>query len=132
MACSRRVLDVNTAVAIPALSAAERSAVTDALKTCEGFGRFTARVILRGDIGGQRVSSRMWLGTMLGNFVRIESHGPDARLPFVAAVANEGVIYLPESGEVARDASGEAVIQAIFGVPLSGRDLPTFGCEPGQ
>ena len=98
---------------------------------CAGVRTLTARLSLRGRVGGQRVSGGVIAGFERPSSMRLEGLAPIGQpVFFLAAQGGTGVLLLPRESRVLRGQPAEAILDALIGVNLAPADLQAIliGC----
>jgi Outer membrane lipoprotein LolB len=147
MTCKSRVCILNLALCISALACGPRRVAlpTDAgtpfpdfaavhkqvSSACTGARTLTARLSLRGRVGGQRISGGVIAGFERPASMRLEGLAPIGQPVFhLAAQSGSGVLLLPRESRVLRGQPAEAILDALIGVNLAPADLQAIltGC----
>ena len=106
-------------------------ALADATSACRAVSTITAEIAVSGSVGGQRLRARITAGLAPPASARLEAVAPFGAPIFIfAAVNDEATLLLPRDNRVLQHGRGDAVLEAVAGVPLDAAGLreALIGC----
>lgn len=121
-ACAPRVptLPSGGGVPFPDFSTAH----VQAAQGCASVSTFSAVLSLSGRVGGQKLRGRVDAGLAAPDRIVLEAVAPFGKPFFVlASAAGDATLLLPRDGRYLRDATAEAIVEALTGVALTPEEL---------
>ena len=120
--CGAPLMKLPAGPGAPAPDAAD--ALREATIACRAVSTITAEIAVSGSIGGHRFRGRLLVGLASPASARLEAVAPFGQ-PLFLFVARDGdtTLLLPRDNRVLEHGRGDAVLEAVAGVPLDALDL---------
>jgi hypothetical protein len=120
--CAPRRVDLPSGAGTPFPEAA--AAYDAAVKECRGAKTLQATLGLSGRAGSTSIRGNVDAGFEAPSQVRLEGRYPFGRPAFIlVSKGSDATLYLPRDNRVLPNASTEAIVEALLGLPLGGAEM---------